>query len=80
MMIRKKMYLTRAVLPALLFDQTLQFRRAVTRMFWPIGNELLLTFLAPDIFTTFHGAMQVPRLAEPLSVEITRSAATVRPS
>jgi len=44
-------------------------------MFWPIGNELLLTFLAPDIITTFHGAMQVPRLVEPLSVEITRSAA-----
>jgi len=30
MMIRKKLYLTRAVLPALLLDQTLQFRRAVT--------------------------------------------------
>lgn len=44
-------------------------------MLRPIGNDLLLACLAPDIRTTFHGAIQVLRLIERLSVKVTRLAA-----
>lgn len=75
---RKVWKLTWAEFPALLLDQMLQFRRAVTRMLRPIWNDLLLACLAPDIRTTFHGTMQVPRLIDHLLVKVTRSAAPVR--
>jgi len=63
--------LTRAVLPALILNQILQFRRAVTRMLRPVRNDLLLTFLAPYIDTTFLWTSQVLRLFEFLLVEET---------
>jgi hypothetical protein len=69
--------LTRTVLPALLLDQMLQFRRAVTRMLRAVRNDLLLTCLTPDIVTVGVRAFQVPRLLEDLFIEETGMGAPV---
>jgi len=67
----KNCELTWAVLPALFLNQMLQFRRAITRMLRPVRDDLLLTFLAPYIVTTFLWTFQVPRLFEFLLVKET---------
>jgi hypothetical protein len=63
--------LTRAILPALILDEILQFRRAITRMLWSTRNDLPLTFLAPLIVTTFLWTFQILFLFEYLLVEET---------
>jgi hypothetical protein len=72
---RESCELTRTVLPALFLDQMLHFRRAVTRMLWPIGDDLLLARFAPDIVTTCLWTFQVLCFFEFLLVEETGAGA-----
>lgn len=63
--------LTRAVLPSLVLNQILQFRRAVTRMLRSVRDDLLLTFVAPHIDAPVLWTSQVLHLFESLLVEET---------